>query len=189
MHRVQRRVVAVLTVALIICLASSGWLTWQAVQSQREADRARAALEAERRRPAPYDPLAEYPVQRVDSKLVGYDTPAVKLSEGQVVITGTKCSKRETSVDASSSWVEIKPGGLVVSLGGGSAVRTAGCTTRTFYNDIPARVAERARVLHARGIDESVWQLAGHEVPYASDGRRGVRRSWQSQNFTLVYDL
>ena len=169
-HMVNR-VSAVLGAALAVCLvAVVALLVWVSHLSND------------------YDPLGEYPVQHVDSKVVGRDTPSALLSSGEVVITGTKCAKAETKVRGESSWVEILPGGMVVPLGRGTAVRSAGCTTKTFRDDIPDAVAERVVSLHKRGVNESTWQVTGTETPISPDGRDGLPRSWQSQNFVIVFD-
>lgn len=134
-----------------------------------------------------YAPLGEYPVQRVDSRLPGYDTPATLLSSGEVIITGTKCADEETRINGRTTWTEVEPGGAVVPMPAGTAVRSKGCTTRTFHNAFPLEVIQRVQFSASRGRTKTVWQLTGVETPIAPDGRRGQRVSWQSQNFTIVY--
>lgn len=164
------RLIATITIALFICVGALAV--------------ALAVLVAGRE----YDPLGEYPVQRVDSKLVGFDTPSLRLSSGEVVVTATKCAKHETKVNGTSSWVELAPGGEIVALAAGTAVRTGGCTTKTYRNDIPPSVMSRVVRLAMRGVTQSQWQIAGIETPVSSDGRSGIPRPWQTQNFTIVYD-
>jgi hypothetical protein len=135
-----------------------------------------------------YDPLGEYPVQRVDSKIFGYSSPSVYLSTGEVIITGTKCAETETKIEGRTTWTEIVPGGAVIPMPKGTAVRTAGCTTRTFHNRFPDEVVDRVKFSALRGRKQTVWQISGVETPIAPGGRRGVRVAWQSQNFTIVYD-
>lgn len=135
-----------------------------------------------------YAPLGEYPVQRVDSKLAGYNTPAVLLSSGEVIITGTKCADEETKIEGRSTWTEVVPGGAVFPQAKGTAVRSAGCTTRTFHNRFPEEVIDRVQFSASRGRLETVWQLSGTETAISPDGRKGQRAAWQSQNFTIVYD-
>ena len=135
-----------------------------------------------------YAPLGEYPVQRVESRVPGYDTPAVRFSDGEIVITGTKCATEATKVEGFSTWTEIVPGGSVVPTPKGTGARDRGCTTRTFHNAFPAEVAERVLWSASRGRLETVWQLSGVETPIAPDGREGVKAGWQSQNFTIIFD-
>lgn len=40
----------------------------------------------------------------------------------------------------------------------------------------------------AEGRRVSVWQIQGEEVPVDSDGRKGVGRLWQSENFAIEVD-
>jgi len=142
-----------------------------------------------RARERPWDPLGEYPIQRVDSKIPGYDTPSAFLSSGEIIVTGTKCANQATQVTGRVSWVEVAPGGMIVALPVGSTNRTKGCTTQTFRNDFPADVVARVERLASRGVFMSVWQVTGYETPIRADHPSdGVKHPWQSQNFTIVYD-
>lgn len=167
----NRRIVRILGVALGVCIVALIILIG-------------ALLEH-----ADYAPLGDYPVQRVESKLPGYNTPAVKLSSGEVVVTGTKCAEEQTKIEGRTTWTEVVPGGAVFPMPRGTAVRSAGCTTQTFHNPLPAEVVERVKFSAAKGRTETVWQLSGVETPIAPEGGKGVRAAWQSQNFTIVYDL
>lgn len=136
-----------------------------------------------------YAPLGEYPVQRVDSRIPGESVPSVPFSEGEVIVTGTKCAEQSTRIEGRATWTEVVPGGAVIPVPKGTAVRTRGCTTRTFHNEFPAKVIERVRHSAERGRTRTIWQLSGVETAISPDGRPGQKVSWQSQNFTIVYDL
>jgi hypothetical protein len=169
-HATARRVTVTLSVSLVLCLLAVVVLTFALLHGEQ------------------YDPLGEYPVQRVDSTIAGRNRPSALTSQGEVKITGTKCANDETQVRGETTWLEIEPGGIAVNLGMTTGVRQRGCTTQSFRNDIPDKVLDRVAKLAARGVNESTWQLTGTETPIDDDGRRGLPRTWQSQNFVLVYD-
>lgn len=134
----------------------------------------------------PFDPLGDFPVQRVNSQVAGVAGPAVSATES-LSVTGTKCSRQDVTVSGHHSWTSIDPPGTIVETGRTSGVRrTKGCTSQTFANPIPAEVTERVRELAAQGVTRSVWELTGEECPQAPAGLTPVCRSWQSQNFTIV---
>lgn len=124
-----------------------------------------------------WDPLGEYPVQEVHSRVPNVDGPAVSLT-GNVELrsTGTKCNDWPEPVDILGylRWVRIEPRGLeIVTFNGIEDTREPGCETFMFSNPLPD------------GLTEGVWQIRGREVPQR-EARNGVPRRIQSQNFTVV---
>ena len=136
----------------------------------------------------PWNPLGEYPVQTVLNRADPASTsPALRLGD-QVEVTGSKCNATADNVTivGTTSWVSVEPPGTALDVGGGTAVRVPGCTTRTFKNPIPPVVAERVRDLHDRGVTRSIWFITGTETPTRDDGPDGVKRVWVTENFTII---
>lgn len=136
----------------------------------------------------PFDPLGEYPTQQVRSRVEGMEGPAAMVGD-VVVVAGIKCngSDRPVKVRGSLSWVSIDPRGSIVQVGGGTAMRSPGCTSFRFENPMPDAVRDRSVELLGRGI-VPIWHITGYEEPIAPNGHPGVRRDWQTENFMVVAD-
>lgn len=122
---------------------------------------------------APWDPLGDYPLQRVVDKTVRLDEP--------VQTVGTKCADESVTVTGSLRWQSIDPPGTVLFISSGSAVRQEGCHEFRFANPIPAAVLalieQQGGPLH--------WIISGTETPIR-EGQTGVPRSWQTEPFELI---
>lgn len=154
-------------------------------------------------RGSPWNPLGEYPTQQVKNRSVTPSTyPAgssINLSTAangpnlyvnqDVEVEGTKCNASSEVVEivGTTQWVAIEPPGSIFVTGSGSSHRDPGCTTRNYKNPVPTVVKDRVNQLHEQGIDESIWQITGVETPVRDDGDDGVKRVWQTDNFTLIY--
>ena len=129
----------------------------------------------------PWDPLGEYPVQRVDSRdLADVAGPSVK-APGVVRVTATKCAKQQTDVIGHSGWQRVDPLGRVIETGAGTATRIVGCNAVDYTNDVPQEVITATQAVGGR----AVWRIVGDETPVAPDGSRGEPRVWQTQTFTI----
>lgn len=149
----------------------------------------------------PWEPLGFYPIQVVQDRVEGYESPTVLFSQGFVSVVGSKTNTTDKPVKVKGrlSWNLIDPPGGSVSSSAGESERAPGVTTINYENQWPSEVAERVRRLHRLGDDTTVWQIRGADIPYRvvrdpnHEGRRrtqyGVEASWQSQNFTIIYDL
>lgn len=133
--------------------------------------------------PPPWNPLGEYPIQRVTSRdVTTIDGPSVWL-DSHVVVVALKCSTvPNVKVIGHSSWQRVDPLGRIFPTGRGTATRELGCSTVDYKNDIPAEVVESTLAVGGR----ATWRIVGEETPYKSNGERGVTRTWQTQNFVLV---
>jgi len=134
-------------------------------------------------KPAPYDPLGDYPVQKVTTSIPGVLGPATT-TDGVVLVTGTKCnnSRSAVTVRGETAWQSIDPRGGMVPLGHAIAHRQAGCETRTFANPVPPEVAEITERLGGKVI----WRITGTETPLDRHGHEGVPRTWVTENFTVI---
>lgn len=128
-----------------------------------------------------YDPLGNYPQQTVD-KLTYHLNQTVN-------VTAQKCAKSDgVMVHGDKSWTAVlSPGIHINEAGGSSALRFKSCGptahTREFHyrNLIPQAVAAIVRQ-----SGPSLWRISGTDVPYDSEGRQGVARTWATQTFRLV---
>lgn len=138
-------------------------------------------------RPAPYDPLGDYPVQVVNSTVDGVAGPAVLVGH-PVSITGIKCNDtaRTVTLRGHYEWRSVSPAGTTVSTPFANGSLPPGCTTRTFENPMPPSVVARSREVFARTGVQMVWQITGINIPYTVDGQAGEPRLYQSANFTVV---
>lgn len=138
--------------------------------------------------PAPWDPLGEFPIQRVESTVTGVKGPAA-YTNSTVNVVGVKCNNMDSSVTVSShnSWFSVDPPGTAVEAGSGVTKRLPGCTTLNFQNAIPTEVKARTDALAFSGRCTSVWAITGEETPIKdATGAHGVPRVWTTVNFTLV---
>lgn len=134
--------------------------------------------------PPAWDPLGDYPVQRIDSRIAGEHGPSA-YAPGEVQITATKCNNasRIVRVAGYSTWQRVDPPFVAIANGAGISSRIPGCTTTDYHNDIPAAVTEATERVGGR----ATWRLIGAETPIDIAGREvGVRHNWESQNFVLV---
>ena len=133
--------------------------------------------------PDPFDPLGDYPAQRVLNRVPGVEGPAVPVGD-DLRVTGVKCndSDRAVQVRGAYAWVSVDPRGSTVYVGGGLSERDPGCTTFRFANPMPPEVIARASRL-----GRSVWHLVGFDIPLRGNGRgEGERVDWQTENFTII---
>jgi hypothetical protein len=134
---------------------------------------------------ADFAPLDNSRVQTVNNTVSGVSGPAVLVGQ-DVSVTGTKCNttKDPVTVQGVTSWVTINPSGTVLDAFRGTGVRTPGCTTRTFNNQMPAAVIARTKELHASGVKHVTWQVIGLETPVAKG--KVVSARWATQTFEIV---
>jgi hypothetical protein len=136
--------------------------------------------------PDVWDPLGEYPVQTVESRLDGVEGPAV-VAGGELTVKGVKCADEAVKVEGAVAWSTVDPPGTLIELPSrGIARRDVGCTSFTFRNKMPAGVLDRVRELAASGQTISVWRISGEDVPSDDEGRKGSPRLWTTDNFKIV---
>ena len=134
------------------------------------------------RAPSPWNPLGDYPEQKVLSRVPGIEGPAVLASDA-VTVEGTKCARVAVRVRGGSFWQSVDVPGTFVSAGSGVADKSAGCVTRTFVNPIPPAVAQASKGKNG----PHRWIIAGTETPIRPDGKReGVPRAWATQEFVVI---
>lgn len=133
--------------------------------------------------PDRFDPLGDYPVQTVKSRVPGVEGPAVFAGDDLVVV-GVKCnnSDRPVLVEGESRWQSINPRGRYVANPGGSRTLPPGCTQTRYVNDIPRSIEERVQ----RTGRAETWSITGTETPVRADGFRGESRVWVTANFRVV---
>ena len=166
--------VVALRVAVVVALASLALLGFVVIRQWTES--------------APFDPLGQYPPQEVMNRTAGVRGPSAHVGD-DVVVTGIKCNDSDVpvTVRGSYSWVSVEPRGAVVPTGEGLTQRRPGCETFRFENPMPDEVIQRSEELLDRGITP-IWYIAGFDEPIAHDGTVGVRRAWQTENFSIVAD-
>ena len=130
-------------------------------------------------RPKPIDVL-NFPQQIVNSRIHG--VPGA-VASGSLSVTGTKCVSGGKAVQVTGKryWQSVRPPGVSIFDGGGSALRQPRCKTQTFENLIPAAVVRANARLAGKG-GYAVWRLTGIERPV---GAHGVERAWVTQPFRL----
>ena len=125
----------------------------------------------------PYEPLGDYPVQVVHSRLPGIAGPAA-VAGGIVEIEGTKCVDvdRPIPVQGRSVWISRDhraPRLIMQGPGtGATTIRQPGCTTVRFQNRLPA------------DMQPGLWRLEGTDT--AKQGRQRQVKGYWSQDFTVV---
>ena len=135
------------------------------------------------RAPTPWNPLGDYPEQKVLSRVPGVKGPAVKVSDDAVIVQGTKCARVDVRVRGSSFWQSVDIPGTFVSAGAGVADRSAGCVKQTFANPLPPAVEQAAKVKDG----PHRWVIAGTETPIRPNGKtEGVPRAWSTEEFQVV---
>ena len=135
-----------------------------------------------------WNPLGDFPVQRVNNTLPGFTTPAMKVGD-DAVVEGTKCNATDQSVTVrgKNHWVSVDPNGSVSSYKFGQSILLPGCTRTTFANPMPPEVVDRVnRLCTVSHRCATVWRVAGETTPVDSHGVEGRERVWLSGNFTIV---
>lgn len=122
-----------------------------------------------------WEPLGDYPVQTVLSRVDGVEGPAVA-EGGTLEVRATKCTapdiREQVGVAGFYVWQRIEPTRLQVEGGEGTGFRQPGCDTRVFSNPLP------------REIGPGLWHLAGQET--AERGASSQTRYWRTENFRVV---
>lgn len=152
-------------------------------------------------RPAPYRPLGDYTVQKVDLPVTYEDAdldsttadeqlPTLYIHRGQtratVPVVAVKCSTHDGELDIESTWRwrnVIPPGFTSPDLTSQSTLQS-GCTTIRYENQVPAEVFDRAKTLADQGRYVSIEQIQGNDRPLVDNG---APTYWQTQNFAVVY--
>ena len=133
-------------------------------------------------RPAPWNPLGDYPEQKVNSRVPGHEGPAIRVGE-KLSVTGTKCARIDVTVRGGSFWQSVDVPGTFISAGSGIGQRPAKCVTRTFSNPLPLAVEATAGQING----PHQWILTGTETPVRPDGRNeGVPRVWKTEPFEVL---
>lgn len=142
---------------------------------------------AELRTPVKWDPLGEYPVQTILSRVPGVAGPAAQI-DGPVDVLATKCNNTDHAVSVTTelAWKSVDPAGTAWSRGTSLDQREPGCQSLRFDNVIPPEVRALMQAQLDHGIEEPVWQIVGSETPVRDDGAEGVERRWSTQNFVIV---
>jgi len=145
-----------------------------------------AILYSEARTPEQWDPLGDYEVQVVTSRVDGVPGPAVHLG-GLVEVIGVKCNDEPTPVQVEGvvSWQAMDPPGAAIETGAGTADRPPGCTSQRYANPIPVEVRVAIRAQHAQGVDRPVWRIRGVETPVRGH-EEGATARWVTENFTVI---
>ncbi len=130
----------------------------------------------------PFDPLGSYPIRVVA-------TDPIRLGE-DLVVTAIACTRvdEEITVETTQSWVSVNPPGTVVDVGTGLTIRQPGCTAEQLKYPMPVEVVRRIGKLVDEGHTETVWRITGTDTPLQIDGRRGMPRTWTTEEFTVVVE-
>lgn len=148
-----------------------------------------------------WDPLGSYPIQVVTNKPetvtnddgVVVSNPTIHVPTDvnaiwpTVNIDSTKCADEEVKVRGQSFWRQVEPPGFSFENSGGIALRSLGCQSFHYKNDFPPEIRNRIANLARTGINTTIWQIGGEEIPVNDDGETGGHRLYQSQNFTVVF--
>lgn len=148
---------------------------------------AAAILFAELRTPTVWDPLGDYPVQEVTTRVPGVSGPAVYV-DGTVDVVATKCNDTGEPVDVETTltWRSVEPLGAAWHRGQSFSTRSPGCESLTFHNPVPVAMRELVEAQFRAGFTEPVWQIVGTETPVREDGSDGKRQTWRTENFRVV---
>lgn len=143
--------------------------------------------------PPVWDPLGEYPVQRIASTVPGVDGPAVRVGDPVKVVDVVKCNNWPTEVQVRGRfrWQSIEPGGLISGERSGTAIRPPGCDpSPAFINTPPPEVVTQMRAALLDAGAPVTWSITGEETPvdppegYARGD--GETHAWRTENFTVV---
>lgn len=145
-------------------------------------------------RPEPWDPLGPYPQQSIVTEgdtLVKsqsmQDTliPITSLSNGNIIVAGTKCSKETVEVSVYYGWWSNSPGGFHVRADDGPpGKRLKGCESFTFENEIPQEVEEWIQSKLDAGVEPEMY-LSGCETPINDKGVKGTEVCWTTETFAF----
>lgn len=136
--------------------------------------------------PPLYDPFGDFPTQQVQSRVDGFDGPAVLITD-ELVVIGEKCYNEDIVVSSSFDWYLTKPAGTIIRGGGSvSTPKDKGCLKQRYSNPIPPAVVTRVTDLADDGQFVSVWRLQGRECPNVEEDVRPVCKNWASEQFDIV---
>lgn len=122
-----------------------------------------------------FEPLGDYPIQRVTNRLPGHDGPALYVGE-LLLVTAVKCSTAKEPVGSSGALYIARRGVgtlrefYLISTGAG--IREPGCTTFNYRNTMPAEIVP------------GLWRLEGQEV--AREGSQVQVKTYVSEDFLVV---
>jgi hypothetical protein len=125
-----------------------------------------------------WDPLGDYPVQKILNK--DHKVSLTDTSNNVVKVDAIKCADEPAQVAGSLRWQSVKPPGIVLMIGSGTGTRKQGCQEMFFENPIPPEVKA---VIKSGG--PTVWVITGTETPLR-DGQQGVPRAWTTEQFEVV---
>lgn len=166
--RKARRSSMVLIVAVAVCLIAAAAIIGYLVA-----------------KPSTWDPLGEYPIQNVESRIDGQTGPAIKVGD-VLLVSGVKCSTIPVQVRGTIGWISVDPPGTNIALPSGLTRRPEGCTAFAYKNVIPPEVVDRVHQLATNGIFESTWRITGSDTPIDAHGLEGSIRVWTTTNFKIV---
>lgn len=132
-----------------------------------------------------YAPLGPYKEQEVTSRVQGIPGPAVVVGD-RLDVTGKKCSKEDTAVTGSVTWVMESPKRVIVPAGTGQEPRGAGCETFNFENPMPDEVVEEVEEQARQGFPYTQWVVSGTETPIDKKGARGQPIVWTTEKFQII---
>jgi hypothetical protein len=136
-----------------------------------------------------WNPLGDYPVQIVDSRVSGIATPALSLNDS-LTVRANKCNNTNDPVEIQGrqQWIAVDPAGTIVPSGSGDNKRLPGCTAITYDNAIPDGVRQRVLQFAKEGRNVSIWKITGTETPVKGKVT-GEPRYWTTENFTIFAKL
>lgn len=144
--------------------------------------------------PEPWSPLGPYPEQKIiteqpekvrSNAQQDLLIPITSLSNGNIIVSGSKCSKEAVEVEGFYGWWSAYPGGFHVEAPDGPpGKRIKGCQSFTFENEIPDEIKEWAAGQIAKGRAPEVY-LSGCETPIKDNGDKGTEVCWTTETFAF----
>lgn len=145
-------------------------------------------------KPKEWNPLGPYPEQRIitdDGARVRSSgqkellIPLVHISEGVILVSGSKCSKEKVEVESHYGWWSAYPDGFHSKVADGPPGKIIeGCQSFTFENKIPDEVKEWAETQIKKGKTPEAY-LSGCETPIDDKGIKGTEVCWTTETFAF----
>lgn len=122
-----------------------------------------------------FSPLGEFPLQTIESRVVGVEGPAVRVSD-PVIVSAVKCARVRIPVRGTISLVRMDTGQReIVWSATGAAERSEGCQHFTFVNRLPQGIPPG--IYRYEGIEEATYLGVLHQ-----------RVAWRTEFFRVVPD-
>lgn len=132
--------------------------------------------------------LLNLPLQEVVNPHKDGKLPVIPLRK-TVNISAIKCNLADAPIDVigTVNWTSVAPGGNVIKIAEGPAVREPGCTNSTFDNPVPLKVFNvTCSLLKQERYDIITWRINGTETPIDPSI---LTEAWTTEPFGLIDEI